>query len=70
MEESLKVCLSVSLCTELFKKSLVQNRVEIKDVDETVMQEMLKYMYTAKAPNLDKMADSLLSAADKVSALS
>ena len=33
------------------------------------MQEMLEYMYTGKAPNLDKMADDLLSAADKVGGL-
>ena len=31
------------------------------------MMEMLTYMYTGKAPNLEKMADSLLPAADKVS---
>ena len=30
------------------------------------MLEMLTYMYTGDAPNLDKMADQLLSAADKV----
>ena len=43
-----------------------QNRVEISDLDQEVMQEMLAYIYTGKAPNLKKMADSLLSAADKV----
>ena len=44
----------------------MQNRVEIRDLEQPVMQEMLEYMYTGKAPNLDKMADDLLSAADKV----
>ena len=39
----------------------------ISDVEEPVMMEMLTYMYTGKAPNLEKMADSLLPAADKVS---
>ncbi|KAL5510523.1 hypothetical protein EMCRGX_G006083 [Ephydatia muelleri] len=34
-------------------------------LDQEVMQEMLTYIYTGKAPNLKKMADSLLSAADK-----
>lgn len=28
---------------------------------------MMRFIYTGKAPNLDKMADSLLAAADKVS---
>ena len=43
-----------------------QNRVDIQDVDHEVMREMLKFTYTGKAPNLDKMADDLLAAADKV----
>ena len=43
-----------------------QNRVEITDVEQPVMSELLTYVYTGKAPNLDKMADALLSAADKV----
>ena len=42
------------------------NRVEITDVDHEVMREMLRFIYTGKAPNLDKMADDLLAAADKV----
>ncbi|KAL5509121.1 hypothetical protein EMCRGX_G004415 [Ephydatia muelleri] len=41
-----------------------KNHVEISDLDQEVMQEMLAYIYTGKAPNLKKMADSLLSAAD------
>jgi speckle-type POZ protein len=41
--------------------------VEITDVDHEVMREMLRFIYTGKAPNLDKMADDLLAAADKVS---
>ena len=44
-----------------------QNRVEITDVDHDVMREMLRFIYTGKAPHLDKMADDLLAAADKVS---
>ena len=46
-----------------------QNRVEITDVDHEVMREMLRFIYTGKAPNLDKMADDLLAAADKVKLL-
>lgn len=53
---------SLYLFTCIFK----QNFVAIKDVDELVMAELLTYIYTGRAPSLDKMADSLLSAADKV----
>ena len=45
----------------------VQNRVEITDVDHDVMREMLRFIYTGRAPNLDKMADELVAAADTVS---
>lgn len=41
------------------------NRVEIKDVDHEVLREMLRFLYTGKTNNLDKMADDLLAAADK-----
>ncbi|XP_065355154.1 protein roadkill isoform X1 [Calliphora vicina] len=41
------------------------NRVAITDVDHEVLKEMLRFIYTGKAPNLDKMADDLLAAADK-----
>jgi speckle-type POZ protein len=44
-----------------------QNRVAITDVDHEVLREMLRFIYTGKAPNLEKMADDLLAAADKVS---
>lgn len=43
-----------------------QNRVDITDVDHEVMREMLRFIYTGRAPNLDRMADDLLAAADKV----
>lgn len=42
-----------------------QNRVEITDVEHNVMTEMLRFVYTGKVSNLDKMADELLAAADK-----
>ncbi|PIK35688.1 putative speckle-type POZ protein-like [Apostichopus japonicus] len=42
-----------------------QNRVEITDVDHEVMKEILRFIYTGTAPNLEKMADDLLAAADK-----
>ncbi|KAI5644404.1 BTB/POZ domain-containing protein [Phthorimaea operculella] len=42
-----------------------RNRVDITDVDHEVLREMLRFIYTGRAPNLDKMADDLLAAADK-----
>lgn len=42
------------------------NRVAIMDVDHEVLREMLRFIYTGKAANLEKMADDLLAAADKV----
>jgi len=42
-----------------------ENRVDIADVDGEVLREMLRFMYTGIAPNLEKMADELLAAADK-----
>ncbi|OXB51351.1 UNVERIFIED_CONTAM: hypothetical protein H355_013635 [Colinus virginianus] len=43
-----------------------KNRVEINDVEPEVFKEMMCFIYTGKAPNLDKMADDLLAAADKM----
>uniref|UniRef100_A0A674NDF0 Speckle type BTB/POZ protein n=1 Tax=Takifugu rubripes TaxID=31033 RepID=A0A674NDF0_TAKRU len=45
--------------------SILRNRVEINDVEPEVFKEMMCFIYTDKAPNLDKMADDLLAAADK-----
>lgn len=39
-------------------------RVEIKDIDPEVLEEMLRFMYTGLAPNLKHMAAKLLVAAD------
>ena len=44
----------------------LQNRVEINDLEQDILQEVLTFIYTGKAPNLPTMADVLLSAADKV----
>jgi len=41
--------------------------VDISDVEPEVFKEMMGFIYTGKAPNLERMADSLLAAADKVS---
>ncbi|KAL9923992.1 protein roadkill-like [Glossina fuscipes fuscipes] len=41
------------------------NRVTINDIDPEVVIEMLRFIYTSEAPNLDRMADDLLAAADK-----
>ncbi|XP_034567388.1 speckle-type POZ protein [Notolabrus celidotus] len=42
-----------------------KNRKEINDVQPDVFKEMMCFIYTGKAPNLDKMADDLLTAADE-----
>lgn len=55
-----------NLFVALFLVSFSQNRVEINDVEPEVFKEMMCFIYTDKAPNLDKMADDLLAAADKV----
>uniref|UniRef100_A0A1A9WZN7 BTB domain-containing protein n=1 Tax=Glossina brevipalpis TaxID=37001 RepID=A0A1A9WZN7_9MUSC len=41
------------------------NRVAINDINHEVLKEMVRFIYTGEAPNLDKMADKLLAAADK-----
>ena len=43
-----------------------QGVVQIKDLQPEVLKEMLKFIYTGKASQLENMADELLSAADKV----
>ncbi|CAK6448899.1 unnamed protein product [Pipistrellus nathusii] len=43
----------------------ITNRVEIIDMEPGVFKDMMCFIYTGKAPNLDKMADGLLAAADK-----
>uniref|UniRef100_A0A3B3SF63 Speckle type BTB/POZ protein like n=1 Tax=Paramormyrops kingsleyae TaxID=1676925 RepID=A0A3B3SF63_9TELE len=42
-----------------------KNRVDISDIEPDVFKEMMSFIYTGKAPNLEKMADNLLAAADK-----
>lgn len=42
-----------------------QNRVDITDMDMEVLGEMLTFIYTGKAPNLEKLNAELLAAADK-----
>ncbi|XP_059547787.1 LOW QUALITY PROTEIN: speckle-type POZ protein-like [Myotis daubentonii] len=42
-----------------------KSRVEIIDTEPGVFKEMMCFISTGKAPNLDKMADGLLAAADK-----
>lgn len=74
----LKTCQSICLflvlpfiplnpvCILLLSSPLAQNRVEINDVEPDVFKETMCFIYTGKAPNLDKMADDLLAAADKL----
>jgi speckle-type POZ protein len=49
------------------KEERKHNCLEIIDVDHEVLREMLRFIYTGKAANLEKVADDLLCAADKVS---
>ncbi|KAM4717029.1 LOW QUALITY PROTEIN: speckle-type POZ protein [Anableps anableps] len=44
----------------------IQNCMEINDMEPDVFKEMMCFIYTGKTSNLDKMADDLLAAADKV----
>ncbi|XP_065203937.1 speckle-type POZ protein B-like [Planococcus citri] len=41
------------------------NRVDIEDINEAVMDGMLKYIYTGKCDDSDELAEELLAAADK-----
>lgn len=61
--------LTSQCCRSVINRNVydLQNRVEVTDVDPEVMSELLRFIYTGKAPNLAKMADELLAAADKVS---
>ena len=43
----------------------ISSRVEITDFDPKVIQEMLHYIYTDQAPNLESMAQNLFVAAEK-----
>lgn len=52
-------------CFEHKMSESQSDRVIIDDVEPDVMKEMLRFMYTGTAPNLDRMADTLLAAADK-----
>nr|KAF6359968.1 hypothetical protein mMyoMyo1_010933 [Myotis myotis] len=45
--------------------SRTKSRIEIIDMEPGVFNEMMCFIYTEKAPNLDKMVDGLLAAADK-----
>ena len=47
----------------------ISNKVQIEDVDPDVMKEVLRFIYTGKSNSIDKMADLLLAAADKVNYL-
>jgi speckle-type POZ protein len=44
----------------------LSNRVQIEDVESDVMNEVLRFIYTGKTSSIEKMADLLLAAADKV----
>jgi len=54
--------------TAMFEHGMSESRdhrVQIDDIDSEVLREMLRFMYTGLAPNLERMADELIAAADK-----
>lgn len=53
----------------MFESQMVEgiyNRVKIDDVEPEVMKEVLRFIYTGKISDIEKMLDLLLAAADKV----
>ncbi|XP_064478420.1 speckle-type POZ protein B-like [Ornithodoros turicata] len=46
-------------------KESQENRVTIEDLKSDVVEQMLMFMYTAAAPDIDRMAEDLLLAANK-----
>lgn len=53
----------------MFEHQMIEgksNRVKIDDVDAEVMYEMLRFIYSGRSSGIDKIADLLLAAADKV----
>lgn len=52
----------------MFEHKMLENersRVQIEDIDGDIVYEILRFIYTGKAQNLDTLADALLPAADK-----
>jgi speckle-type POZ protein len=52
----------------MFEHKMLENersRVEIEDIDGDIMLEILRFIYTGKTQNIEKLADELLPAADK-----
>ncbi|CAF3394360.1 unnamed protein product [Rotaria socialis] len=52
----------------MFEHKMLENeraRVEIEDIDGDIIFEILRFIYTGKIQNIDKLADALLPAADK-----
>jgi len=52
----------------MFEHKMLENersRVEIEDIDGDIMLEILRFIYTGKTQNIEKLADALLPAADK-----
>ncbi|UYV69898.1 SPOPL [Cordylochernes scorpioides] len=51
----------------MFEHEMKENReslVEIEDMEPEVLEEMIRFIYTGQSPNLDSMADKLLSMSD------
>ena len=50
-----------------YSKESLENCVEIEDIDADILKEMLRFIYTGKVYNVEKVADRLLIAAEKYS---
>lgn len=50
---------------EIDMKEQKSGIIEISDIDRTVIYNMLKYLYTGSAPNMDTLVKDLLNVADK-----
>lgn len=52
----------------MFKHGMIENqssRIEVNDIDEEVFLQVLRYIYTGKAQNLNNLASQLLPVADR-----
>ncbi|KAH9382514.1 hypothetical protein HPB48_011331 [Haemaphysalis longicornis] len=57
-----------SVFASMFEHDMLENvlnKVDIKDIDHDVFSEMLRFIYTGKAPDIDKFPMDLLVAAEK-----
>ncbi|KAI6231211.1 Speckle-type POZ protein A-like protein [Aphelenchoides besseyi] len=64
----LVICTQSAVFKSMFKHELSEkksNIVDIKDVDEEVVETMLRYLYSGKVENMEQVASRLLSLSDQ-----